>query len=332
MKKRCYLLVTLLVSTLSLFSSCGEDDDTPGGGHTGGNNNGGGDEPTAEEVKTARVDATAYDQWVYFKFSDQSVVAHPIEPLAGTYTGDIAIVVGGADQGTASDLKMEVNRISEDSLHLVLKDFSFGSYQMGDLTSGAHITLDSLGWQLEGGELTVNHMTVSSKGTIAGKNIEIQMTIQPGAMPMPISATYTGTLEKDGNIDESSFDWDIALHKYDVKTNAGAALATTEKDITKVAVLPADGYVADVQTDSLLYDMSGMMKNAVGYACGHINEILNEGVVVHMENMPPSYTTSDLVYILKLKSGEYAKIKFTDYTNDENVKGHITFEYVYPFK
>lgn len=330
MKKRFYLLATLFASTLTLFSSCGEDDDTPGGGNN--NNNGGGDEPTTEEVKTATVDATAYDKWVYFKFSDQSTAVHEIEPLAGTYSGDIAIVVGGANQGTASGLKMEINRISEDSVNLVLKDFSFGSYQMGDLTSGAHIGIDSLGWQLEGGELIVDNMSVTSKGTITGKNIEIQMTIKPGAMPMPISATYTGALETDGNVDESSFDWDIALHKYDVKTNEGAALATTEGDISKVTVLPADGYVADIQTDSLIYDMAGMMKNSIGYACGHMNEVLNEGVVVHMESMPPVYTMSGLVYILKLKSGEYAKIKFTDYTNDENVKGHITFEYVYPFK
>lgn len=326
MKKNFYLIASLFISTLTLLPACGDDEDTQGGGG----------EPVVEEVQTATLDATAYDKWVYFKFSDKSSVAHPIEPLAGTYTGEVAVTVAGQNQGTAEGLKMEVNRVTADSVTLVLKDFTFtsaamgGPVSMGDITSGAKVSITADGWQLEGEKITVAGMAVSSTGLIAGTKIEVAIAIQPGSMPMPIAATYTGEMEQDANVDETSFDWDIAIHRYDVKTNEGSALATTEKELSAVTVLPADGFVADVQTDSLTYDMTYMMQNAVAYAPAHINEVVSKWI--RRDGMPPVFTMSGLVYLVKTKSGDCAKIRFTDYTNDEDVNGHITFEYVYPFK
>lgn len=325
MKKNFYLLATLLVGSLTFFSACSDDDDDNGGGGS------------EETVKTATVDATDYAKWVYFKLEDKSSVAHAVEPIAGTYSGDLVLSVMGQEQGTVEDIKLEVTRVSADSVSMVLKDFAFGSYgTIGDITSGATITVETLGWELVGGEVSTAlpnmNVKASSKGLIAGKDLSLTITMNLGSMPMPLTATYTATIEEAGGVDESSFDWDIALHAYDVKTNGGSAIATTEKELSKVTSIPASGYIADIETDSLMVDRTGMMASKIGYACDHLNEVLGEGVVVHLDNMPPTYTMSELVYIIKLKSGEYAKIKFTDYANDENVKGHITFDYVYPFK
>lgn len=102
-----------------------------------------------------------------------------------------------------------------------------------------------------------------------------------------------------------------------------------------MTAIPSSGYVADIKTDSLIIDNSGMMNNKVGYATSNINEVLNKGIEFSSVPMPPTpanWTMSDKVYVIKLSSGEYAKIKFTDYSNDSDVKGHISFEYVYPFK
>lgn len=320
MKKNFYLLATLFISTLATFSACSDDDDK-------------GDGPTNEEVKTATVDATAYGKWTYFKFDDKSTVAHEIEPVAGTYKGDVSVdVVGVGNMGNVEGLTLEVTRIKSDSVGLVLKDFNFGKYEMGDIAAGATIAADVIGWDLNGAKIVVNGMDVTPVGNISLDSIHLVMTIQPAGMPMAFIATYKGALETRGGVDETSFDWDIALHVYDVKTNGGSAIATTEKEVSKVTSIPASGYVADFETDSLMIDRAGMMASKIGYASDHMNKVLNEGVVAHLETMPPVYTMSELVYIIKLKSGDYAKIKFTDYMNDENVKGHISFDYVYPFK
>lgn len=324
MKKKIYLLATLFISALTGLSSCGDDEK-------------GGDGPKNENMKTVTIDATAYDKWVYFKFANGSTVAHGIEPLAGTYSGSLSLSVAGEDQGTIEKIKLEVTRISKDSVSFVLKDFEFGKYGMiGDIQSGAAIRIDSLGWQLAGGEviseLPKYNVKASSKGIITGKTMALTTTMRLGNMPMSVIATYTATLEKSANIDETTFDWDIALHRYDVKTNAGSALSTTAKELSEITAIPSSGYTADMKTDSLMVDMSGMMKNAVGYASGHVNEVLNKGVVADLGSMPPTFSMSGLVYLIKLHSGEYAKIKFTGYRSDENVTGHITFDYEYPVK
>lgn len=320
MKKNFYLCASLFLSTFILFPACSDDGKEEVG------------EPQNEEVNTVTLDATAYNQWVYFKFADKSYVAHPIEPLAGTYTGEVSVVVGGQDMGSASDLKMEVTRVAADSVVLVLKDFNFASHHMGDITSGAKVTVTGAGWQLQSEKSTLDGMAVSGTGLIAGRKITLDLSIQPENMPMPVALAYAGEWETGGNVDETSFDWDIAIHRYDVKTNQGSALATTEKELSAVAVLPAAGYVADVLTDSLTYDMTHMMQGAVGYAPGHVNEVLNGWLRRVGDGMPPQFATSDVVYLVKTKSGACAKIKWIDYTSDEGTNGHITFEYVYPFQ
>lgn len=324
MKKNFYLLATLFISTLAMFSACSDDDDK-------------GDGPANEEVKTTTVDATAYDKWAYFKFEDKSTVAHEIEPAAGTYTGDLSVTVMGQAYGSVENLKLEVNRLKTDSVSLVLGEFSVANYEIKEITAGATIAAGTHGWDLTGSTIVVNNMNVTPTGYISGDSINLVMTIQPAGMPMPFVATYKATVETRGGVDETSFDWDIALHRYDVKTNGASVLATTETDMAKVTTIPSSGYVADVKTDSIMIDTKGMMQEPakIGYATGNWNEILNKGIEFDSKVMPPvptSWTMSGLVYVIKLASGDYAKIKFTDYSNDSDVKGHISFEYVYPFK
>lgn len=330
MKKNFSLFAVLFVSTLTLFSACGDDDN-------GGDDNGGGGGNTTEEtVKSVTLNATAYDQWVYFNFSDGASVSHEIEPVAGTYAGDVSVdVVGMGNMGSVEGLTLEVSRIEGDSLGLVLKDFSFGQYQMGDIAAGATIAADTIGWSLVGGTIVVNNMTVSPEGNISGDSINLVMTIQPTGMPMAFIATYKGIIETRSGIDETSFKWDIALHRYDVKTNGASAVATSESDMAKVTAIPADGYVSDIKTDSIMVNTAGMMNSKIGYATDTWNEVLNKGVEFDSSVMPPtpnSWSMSGLVYVVKLASGDYAKIKFTDYSNEAGASGHISFDYVYPFK
>lgn len=314
----------IVVGALTMFSACSDDDDNGGGG-------------TDETVKEAILDATAYDKWMYFSFKNGTSVAHEIEPAAGTYKGDISGTVMGQDQGTVTNLKLEVGRISKDSVSITLDEFTLAGRTISKFTAGAKIAADSIGWDLAGGAMAVSGMTVTPTGNISLDSINMTILIQPTGMPMPIVTTYKGIIETRNGVDETSFDWDIALHRYDVKTNGASVVATEEKEIAKVTSIPSSGYVADVKTDSVMIDTKGMMQTPakIGYATSTWNEVLNKGVEFDSSIMPPpttAWSMSGLVYVIKLSSGEYAKIKFTDYSNDSDVKGHISFEYVYPFK
>ena len=326
MKKNYYLLAMLLVSSLTFFSACSDDDDNGGGGDTD------------ETVKSVTLDATAYDKWMYSSFKDGKSVAHEIEPAAGTYKGDISLdVTGMGNMGTVSDLNLVVTRLEGDSLTFALDEFDFSQYKDIALKAGFNIASDTIGWTLTGGTVTAGNIVITPKGDVNGDSINLIITTRPGSMPMDLIVTYKGKLETRGGIDETSFDWDIALHRYDVKTNDGSALDTKETDITKVTTVPASGYVADVRTDSLMLNTNGMQLPTpkIGYTPSYWNEVLNKGIEFSSVPMPPTaanWSMSNMVYVIKLKSGEYAKIKFTDYSNDADVKGHISFDYVYPFK
>ena len=72
--------------------------------------------------------------------------------------------------------------------------------------------------------------------------------------------------------EEAPAEWDIAVHRYDVKTNGAAVLET---GITGLELfmssgkMPEGGYVEDEwTTEQIIVDMSGMMDGNIGYRAG----------------------------------------------------------------
>ena len=131
--------------------------------------------------------------------------------------------------------------------------------------------------------------------------------------------------------------WHIAIHYFDVKTNAGEAVATTETDLDKVTSLPAAGYKPDTLVRKrVITDMSKMMQGIIGYADqSSLNATLGGWVIrIPTGTMPPyTYKLSEKVYVVKFKSGANAKLKFTDYSDATGRKnGVVTFSYVYQAK
>ena len=100
-------------------------------------------------------------------------------------------------------------------------------------------------------------------------------------------------------------EWDIAVHRYDVKTNAGAVLETGFTGFSALRnadAMPEGAYVEDVWTTAkIAIDMSGMMDG-------------------------------NIVYMVKLKDGTYAAVRLTNYMNASGVKGFMTIDYIYPFE
>ncbi|MCR5713598.1 MAG: HmuY family protein [Bacteroidales bacterium] len=130
--------------------------------------------------------------------------------------------------------------------------------------------------------------------------------------------------------------WDIAHHRYDVKTNGAAVMMTPYHSIQELeaAGLPAEGkWVEDEASEQCItVDMSHMMEGYLVYAPGHKNLELGKWMEVDTHSMPPAYTMHDNVMLLRLKDGTYAAIQLVNFmsTDKYQTKGWMTVNYKYP--
>lgn len=129
--------------------------------------------------------------------------------------------------------------------------------------------------------------------------------------------------------EEAPAQWDIALHRENVKTNQGAALKSDAVSLSALTELPTGEFTADVMTDStLVVDISQMMQGVLVYQESDINPVLNAWV--KRSGMPPAYQVNRNVYVVRNKEGKYAKIKFSSFKNAEDQTGFATLSYIYP--
>lgn len=126
--------------------------------------------------------------------------------------------------------------------------------------------------------------------------------------------------------------WDLALHRYDVKTRSGAATVVAAKYVGELTSLPdTAGLAFTADADSqVVIDMSTMMEGYLGYAPSKVNPVLSRWLDVNTAEMPPIYTLSGDVYLLRLADGSCAALQFTGYANEAAVKGYVTIRYRYP--
>lgn len=134
--------------------------------------------------------------------------------------------------------------------------------------------------------------------------------------------------------EEAPAEWDIAVHRYDVKTNGAAVLET---GITGLELfmssgkMPEGDYVEDEwTTEKIIVDMSGMMDGNIGYSESWYNSELSKWLKVDTSTMPPLYSMSHKVYAVKLADGSNLALKLSNYMDASGVKGFMTIDYVYP--
>lgn len=148
------------------------------------------------------------------------------------------------------------------------------------------------------------------------------------------------TLDYQADEAEIAAGWTFAMHRYDCKTNGGGAYETSFSTLDELTAalsggtfsLPAaNDYEADV-ADSVTVDMSHMMEGYLVYAKSTVNTVLGRWLDVDTSNMPPNYTQSNKVYLIRTSGGEVAAISFTGYSNpyEYNTKGYISFDYIFP--
>lgn len=140
----------------------------------------------------------------------------------------------------------------------------------------------------------------------------------------------------EGNTATAPEEWDFALHRFDCKTKGGAVLETPYSTIAQLVAagsLPAGEFVADAMTDDrVAIDLSKMMQGIIVYAESDYNAELSKWMTVDLSRMPPTYTPSNKVYVIRMKDGSMAAVRFTDFIGPSQVKGYVSFDYVYPLE
>lgn len=343
--KKPNLLSLCLILFSTAFIAC--SDDTKGGG--GGN----------DKYLSATVKATEYGEWTYFDLETGTTRTLPIKgeegAVTGIYTGGLTLSVGNSPYGGQDSVKMVVTRISEDSVSIRMNDLTInmsGAEEVTPftLTANAKATKQNGKWVLTG---TENECTVVNGdkttvwkvvfngeiGTAKNEAVNITGALTPGRMPFAITATYESVVENsliyEVNGDESSFDWDLAFHKYDIRTNGGSALMTekTNLDDITAANIPVTGFTEDTE-GNIYADMSQMMDGFVGYQYVKLNSVLCGWVIkTPTGTMPPyTYKLKNNIFVVKTQAGKYVKIQFYDTTNEKDKAVYASFNYEYPVK
>lgn len=144
----------------------------------------------------------------------------------------------------------------------------------------------------------------------------------------------TGKLVGTGEEDAEWFarsDWDIAINKYNIRTNSGEATTKGAKggvytcgasvDFNSLTALPAEAQFA---TDKAVTSsgMGGSVTTTIRSDASVIMFKTNEdGSMI----MPPVYLQAP-VYIFRTAAGnEYFKVQFTQYLDENKVSGHVKF-------
>ena len=130
--------------------------------------------------------------------------------------------------------------------------------------------------------------------------------------------------------------WDFAIHRYDVKTNGGAVAecgATDFNSLLTISSIPIEDFIEDEwTTNRITIDMSQMMNGIISYAEDYYNPCLSKWLNVDTSTMPPIYTLSGKVYILRCVDGSYAALYLRNFMNNAAVKGFMTIDYYYPIE
>lgn len=146
--------------------------------------------------------------------------------------------------------------------------------------------------------------------------------------------TLTIDLDAEDILADEPDEWDLALHRWDTRTNGGAALETqytSLDDLADADTWPEGDMVEDVWYEYVSVDMSGMMSGDIGYQSCYCNLELGKWMDVDTNSMPPVYTPSGKAYLVRFGDSTYAAIILTNYMNASGTKCYLTIDFIYPF-
>lgn len=127
--------------------------------------------------------------------------------------------------------------------------------------------------------------------------------------------------------------WDIAVHRNNVRTNGGAVAETGTTDMTDVEALAP--YQADMTEDEVnetdVWTVSSqMVQSLIGNQRIKVNTVLSRWLTTEIPPMPPAFIQNDHVFLLRMKDNTYAALRLLNYVSPTAVKCCLTIEYKYP--
>ena len=145
--------------------------------------------------------------------------------------------------------------------------------------------------------------------------------------------TLTIDLDADDILADEPDEWDIALHRWDVRTNDGAGLETEYTSLDALVsdgTLPDGDFVEDEWYEYISVDMSDMMSGNIGYMSCYTNLEIAKWMDVDTSGMPPTYTPSNKVYLVRFNDDTMAALLLSNYMNSSGTKCYLTIDFVYP--
>lgn len=289
----------------------------------------------------AAVVANAYDSWTYFNIADGSNETLPIKGTSGAVTGVYYGNLSSSIIKNPDSLRLIITRETDELVTITLPEVLMGGMSADapvetiSFSAVAKAVKGSDCWTITGekeidtvesaGKKTAYLVSFNGKiGLTKGSAVELSIYFTPKAMyeanvDINMGGNYVAEVDNsyvyEVEGDESSFDWDIAVHKYDMRTNGGSVkeLNRTDYNAVTFADVPAD-MVEDTE-GAVIADMKNMMSGFVGYQDVKLNKELCKWVIATPTgSMPPyTYEVNDNVFILKV-NGKVYKMKFSAYT------------------
>lgn len=124
--------------------------------------------------------------------------ADPAASVAGTYYGTLALSVMGQDQGS-SEASVTIEAPGGGTATVTLSGFGMGAMSLGDIViPGVPVSESDEGYSLSAGSIDVTagemNVTGTMEGTVSAEgSASITFVLRPGAMPMDVTAVFTGS-------------------------------------------------------------------------------------------------------------------------------------------
>lgn len=124
-------------------------------------------------------------------------------------------------------------------------------------------------------------------------------------------------------------DWDLAIHHFDARTNGGSVMMTQYTSIDDLPPLDRiqGEYVPDTWSNTqVITDLNGMLAYHIGYQNSWHNPVLTTWVTMDFSTPPPVYSSTDRVYLLKMRDGRMAALQMLSYMSAKGTKGYLTID------
>lgn len=131
-------------------------------------------------------------------------------------------------------------------------------------------------------------------------------------------------------------EWDLAIHRDNVRTNGGAALETSCNSMDELPPTSASfadsTFTPDTWTENQVWiDRTQMLQNLMGSQGISINPVLSGWLTVNIPPIPPTFTLNSHVFIVRTRSGKYAAVQLHNYLSPTGTTCCLTINYRYPY-